>query len=153
MASELKIQKSIEIDRPIQDVYEYLRFSKNQDNFSVWNMTDPDKKTTYKGEDGTVGFTYSWDSKNKNVGAGTQITTKLVENQMIEYALAFERPMKNTGVSKFLLLQINKGQTQVTWDFSGPTKFPMSLFKGIFQRMLGKDLEKGLENLKSVLEK
>jgi hypothetical protein len=65
----------------------------------------------------------------------------------------FERPMKNTGTSKFILSEINERQTLVIWDFRGPTKFPMSLFKGFFQKMLGKDLLMSLENLKKILEK
>lgn len=153
MAKELIVEKSVTVRKPKQEVYDYLKFSKNQDQFSVWNMADPDKKTSYAGTDGTEGFTYSWDSKNKNVGAGSQRISKLNESDSIEFELLFERPMKNTGVSKFLLQKVDEQSTQVTWDFRGPTKFPMSLFKGMFQKMLGKDIQKSLENLKEILEK
>lgn len=152
MASEMIVEKSVVINQPKDVVFDYLKFSKNMDYYSVWNMKDPNKKTEYTGTDGTVGFLYKWDSKDKSVGAGTQKITNMVDGERIEYEMNFERPMKNTGTSKFILSEINEEQTLVTWDFRGPTKFPMSLFKGIFQKMLGKDLLMSLENLKKILE-
>jgi len=153
MAKEIIVEKSVVIDKPGQLVFDYLRHSKNMDNYSVWNMADPEKTKEYKGEDGTLGFIYKWDSLNKNVGAGEQEIVKIEEGKLIEFALRFERPMKNTGSSKFILSDIGNNQTKVLWDFRGPTKFPMSLFKGFFEKILGKDLEKSLGNLKTILEK
>ena len=152
MGKEMLIEKSIIIDRPQNEVFNYLKYTKNQNQFSVWNMKDPNQKVSEKGTDGTVGFVYSWDSQNKNVGAGSQEIKKLVENETIEYELRFERPMKNIAKSKFVISEISGSQTQVTWDFRGPTKFPMSLFSGIFKKMLGKDISTSLENLKKKLE-
>ena len=153
MAKQIIVEKSIEIGRPKSEIYNFLKICRNQESFSVWNMADPDKNTTSAGKDGVEGFIYSWDSQVKNVGAGTQEIIKLVDGESIEYELRFERPMKNIGSSKFILSAINDTKTLVTWDFRGPTKFPMSLFKGMFQNMLGKDLSKSLENLKELLEK
>ena len=152
MGKEMLIEKSIIIDRPKNEVFNYLKYIKNQNQYSVWNMKDPNQKVSEKGTDGTVGFVYSWDSQNKNVGAGSQEIKKLVENETIEYELRFERPMKNIAQSKFVVSVISNLQTQVIWDFRGPTKFPMSLFSGIFKKMLGKDISKSLENLKKKLE-
>ena len=153
MASDLFVEKSVDINLPKQEVYDFLKYCKNQDHFSVWNRTDPAKKTSYQGTDGTVGFIYSWESNVKNVGAGSQEISKLVAGESIEFALRFEKPMKNTGKSTFIFSEINPSLTRVTWNFSGPTKFPMSLLKGMFQKMLGKDLAQSLSNLKELLEK
>ena len=153
MAKEMIVEKSILVERPVNKVYEYLQYTRNQENFSVWNMADPNKKTTSEGTDGTVGFIYSWDSQDKNVGAGSQEILKMVKDQRIDYALKFERPMKNVASSSFILEPVGEGKTKVTWDFRGPTKFPMSLFSWIFKRMLGKSLAQSLDNLKSLLEK
>lgn len=152
MAREIEVEKSILIDKPKQAVYNYLKLTRNQENFSTWNMADPGKQTSSEGIDGTVGFIYSWDSKDKNVGAGSQEITGLVEGDCIEYALRFERPMKNIATSKFILEAVGDNQTKVTWDFRGPTSFWMGLFKGIVQKMLGKSLAQSLATLKQVLE-
>jgi hypothetical protein len=149
----MKIEKTIEINRNSALVFDYLRETKNQDNFSVWNMTDPGMKKKYKGKDGTVGFTYSWDSSMKNVGAGEQEITGIEEGKGIDYAIRFFRPMQNTGKTNFRITRIGDEKTSVAWNFDSPSKFPMVLLSPIFKIMLGKDLEKGLVNLKRILEK
>lgn len=152
MAKDMIIEKSVIIDKPKSEVFDFLKFIRNQNQFSVWNMKDPNQQTTEQGTDGTVGYIYTWDSKDKNVGAGAQEIKAIEEGEKIEYELRFERPMKNTAQSKISLESISENQTKVTWDFRGPTKFPMSLFKGLIAKMLGKDIAKSLENLKGKLE-
>jgi hypothetical protein len=149
----MKIEKSIEIKSNSKLVFDYLKLTKNQDNFSVWNMSDPNMRKTHKGIDGTVGFIYSWDSTMKNVGAGEQETTGIEEGRSIEYTVRFFRPMQNTGKTKFQITSLGENSTSVVWIFDSPSKFPMSILSPIFKKMLGKDLEKGLNNLKVILEK
>jgi hypothetical protein len=148
----MKIEKSIKINRSSGLVFDYLKMTKNQDNFSVWNMADPNMKKSYKGTDGTVGFIYSWDSIIKNVGAGEQEITAINDGKSIDYAISFSRPMQNTGKIKFQIESLGDESVSVAWIFDSPSRFPMSLFAPIFKRMLGKDLEKGLINLKGILE-
>jgi hypothetical protein len=61
--------------------------------------------------------------------------------------------MQNTGKINFHITGTGEESTVVDWKFDAPSKFPMLLFSPIFKRMLGKDLEKGLINLKRILEK
>jgi hypothetical protein len=149
----MKIEKSISINRNSRLVFDYLKITRNQDNFSVWNMADPNMKKTYKGTDGTIGFQYSWDSTVKNVGAGVQEITAIEDGKSIDYSINFSRPMQNKGKTKFEIISLGAEITSVVWLFDSPSKFPMSLFSPIFKKMLGKDLEKGLINLKGLLEK
>jgi hypothetical protein len=149
----MKIEKSIKINRSPELVFDYLRMTKNQDNFSVWNMADQNMKKSHKGIDGTIGFIYGWDSTMKNVGAGEQEITAIEEGKSIDYTIKFLRPMQNTGKTKFQITSLGDESTLVSWIFDSPSKFPMSLLSPIFKKMLGKDLEKGLNNLKSILEK
>jgi hypothetical protein len=149
----MKIEKSAEIRKPSSEVFNYLKLIRNQDNFSVWNMTDPQMKKEHTGTDGEVGFTYRWDSQNKNVGAGEQKITAIVQGKQIDCEIRFFRPMENTGKTSFIIEDAGNGSTRVRWIFDSPTKFPMSLLTPIFKKMLGKDLEKGLLNLKTILQK
>lgn len=148
----MKIEKTIEINRDAAQVFDYLKITTNQDKFSVWNMGDPNKKTFTRGTDGTVGFVYGWDSTNKSVGAGEQEITRIDEGSSITYDLRFLRPMKNTAVAKFEVTPSGSSSARVRWSFDSPSKFPMLLFAPIFKSMLGKDMEKGLSNLKAILE-
>jgi len=149
----MRIEKSVKINRSSSQVFDYLNITGNQDKFSVWNMADPGMKKSHKGIDGTVGFLYSWDSTMKNVGAGEQEITGIEEGKSIEYVIRFSRPMQNTGKTKFQITSLGDNSTLVSWIFDSPSKFPMSLLAPIFKIMLGKDLEKGLVNLKAILEK
>jgi predicted small secreted protein len=69
LKKEYNLHREIIINKPVKEVFDYLKHIKNQDRFSKWVMTDPDMKKTYKGTDGTVGFVYAWDSTNKRAGA------------------------------------------------------------------------------------
>jgi len=149
----MKIEKSIDIRRNGSEVFNYLKLTKNQDNFSVWNMADPGMKKEFHGTDGTAGFVYTWDSLNKNVGAGEQETKAVVDGKSIEFEVRFFRPMQNTGKALFRIDKKSENITGVTWIFDSPSKFPYSLLAPIFKKILGKDLEKGLINLKGILEK
>jgi len=153
MGKEMHIERTININKHKSVVFDYLKQTKNQDYFSVWNMKDPNMTKAYSGVDGTVGFSYTWDSPtDKSVGAGKQTITEIVEGERIVYQIAFERPMKNVAQSQFLLKQISETETAVTWDFNGPTQFPMNLFKSVLQNMLGKDITQSLDSLKKNLE-
>ena len=143
----MRIEKSTVIRKSLREVFDYLKFTKNQDNFSVWNMADPSMKKEYKGTDGTVGFVYSWDSTNRNVGAGEQETKAINDGKSIEFEVRFFRPMQNTGKALFRIDKKSENITGVTWIFDSPSKFPYSLLAPIFKKILGKDLEKGLINL------
>jgi hypothetical protein len=149
----MKFEKSIVISRSSEEVFNYLKLTRNQDNFSVWNKADPNMNKRYQGTDGTVGFVYGWDSTIKNVGAGEQEITGIQEGASIDYEVRFLRPMENTAKIRFIITGSGSAATKVTWSFDSPSKFPFSLFSPIFKWMLGKDLSKGLVNLKALLER
>jgi len=149
----MRIERSIAIKKSSEEVFNYLKYTRNQDNFSVWNMADPDMKKEQSGTDGEVGFIYRWDSKVKNVGAGEQKITAIIPGKRIDSEIMFFRPMENTGKTSFIVNEAGSGLTNVEWIFDSPSKFPMVLFAPIFKKMLGRDLAKGLDNLKGILEK
>ena len=119
------IEKTVAINRNTNEVFNYLKQTKNHDNFSECNMKDPNMKKEYAGTDGTKGFIYSWDSKDKSVGAGSQEITNITEQGRIDYRLKFTRPMKNTATSAFILEKTRENNTAVTCPFQSMSKFPM----------------------------
>jgi uncharacterized membrane protein len=151
---EMVVEESVAVNKPKDQVFDYIRLVKNQDNFSKWNMTDPNMKKSYKGTDGQVGFVYAWNSEtNNNVGAGEQEIKAVNQDGTIDFELRFERPMKNVAQAKMTAEAMSPTQTKVTWMFYGPTKFPMSIMTPMFRKMLGKDMATSLNNLKTLLEK
>jgi hypothetical protein len=154
MGKQMTIEKNITINRSPQQVFDYIKYVKNHENFSVWAMMDPDMKKEYRGIDGQPGFVFAWDSnKKKNVGAGEQEIKNMVDGKAIDYELRFFRPMQNTANAKLVVEPAGSNQARVIWGFYSQMKFPMNAMKSMFQSMLGKQLETGLQNLKGVLEK
>ena len=152
MGKMMFLERSVVIDRPVEEVFNYVRFIENHKDFSVWHMSDPEMKVTTTGEDGRVGFVHTWDSQLKNVGAGSQEITELLGRERISYELRFERPMKATNYSNVHFLTLPGNKTRVTWDFSGEMSFPFSLFSFFVKWMLGRDIQKNLDRLKANLE-
>lgn len=57
--NESNSEGQIVINKPKQEVFDYIKYVKNQDNFGKWQLSDPDMTTTEEGTDGTVGFKYN----------------------------------------------------------------------------------------------
>jgi len=63
--NDYSVEREITINKPRQEVFDYVKLLKNQDHYSKWVMTDPGMKKDFTGTDGTVGFVYAWDSQKK----------------------------------------------------------------------------------------
>jgi len=148
-----EVYRSIIIKRPISEVFEYLKFVKNQDHWSPWKKKDPDMKQTFEGIDGEVGFVSKWEG-NKTVGSGEQEIKNIIHNDSIETELRFFKPWKSQSDAYLRVVDVNDEETKVIWGFSGKNKFPFSIFM-LFMNMdkaVGKDFDEGLQSLKQILE-
>jgi hypothetical protein len=149
------VKRSISISRPKQVVFDYVKYLKNQNNFSVWAKIDPNMKIDYRGTDATVGFVSAWDSPVKEAGKGEQEIVKISEGERIDYIIRFFKPMQSTDNAYIEFSSTNDSITNVTWAIYGNMTYPMNLSLLIMDMdtMLGKDLSGGLSNLKALLEK
>lgn len=147
-------QRSIVIQRPPEEVYNYLRLLKNQDQWAKWNLLDPEIKKSYKGEDGKIGFQSIWESNHKKVGSGQQTIMAMDENKAIYTKLEFIKPFKSESDAFLSIDKIDDKSTNVTWGFSGEMNAPMNilLFFMNMDQKIGADFEEGLGNLKRILE-
>ncbi|MBL4676334.1 MAG: SRPBCC family protein [Mucilaginibacter sp.] len=149
------VQRSIIINKPRQAVFDYIKFLRNQDNYSKWVMMDPNKRMAYTGADGTVGFNAAWDSDMKQVGKGNQTIEEIVDGERIDIRVVFEKPIAGVGDAYFATQSVTDESTSVKWAMASKMPFPMNamlLFINM-DKMLGKDMEESLGNLKGLLEK
>lgn len=151
---EYVVHRETVINRPRQEVFDYIRHLKNQDNYSKWNTLDPHAKKGYSGTDGAVGFIASWDSDNKKVGKGEQEIVNIVEGEKIDVKLHFIKPFEGTGLSTMSTEAVTPGHTRVRWHMTGRMNYPTNFMLLIMNmdKMLGADLHTNLSNLKKVLE-
>jgi hypothetical protein len=150
--NDYTVSVSTTINKPKQVVFDYIKLIKNQENYSIWVMQDPNVNMDYKGVDGTVGFKASWDSKDDKVGAGSQQITAVSEDR-IDVDLNFERPMKGEAKASNLLESISENQTKVTAEFYGHSSYPMNLMNFVGEKYIIEAETKNLANLKKILEK
>ncbi|WP_346237299.1 SRPBCC family protein [Niabella insulamsoli] len=140
-------EAEVVINEPKQQVFNYIKFVKNQDNFGVWQLSDPDMKTIASGADGSVGFKYSWDGEK--TGKGSQTITHIVDGERMESELdfGFGEPAR----SYFILKELAPEQTSVTWGITGKSPYPWNLMN-LFMNM-DDQFKEGLGNLKRILER
>lgn len=149
-----KVERQIRINRPVQEVYGYLRYLRNQDHWAKWNRLDPEMKKEFKGEDGKIGFQSAWESDHKQVGAGQQTITALEDNKAVYTKLEFYKPFKSESDAYLKTEKVDDDTTDVFWGFTGQMSPPMNVML-LFMNMdkqVGADFEEGLGRLKKVLE-
>ncbi|MBE7213813.1 SRPBCC family protein [Shewanella benthica] len=151
---DYSVISSVTIDRPVAEVFDYVKHLKNQDNFSVWAQMDPTMEKTYKGVDGTVGFVSAWKSNNEEVGVGEQEIIKIDEGKRVDFELRFISPFEATEPAYMTTEALGSDKTMVSWGFHGHMNYPMNLmFLFIdFETLIENDLSQGLGNLKLLLE-
>ena len=139
VASDFEVSRSVEIEKERAEVFDYVRYLENHENFSVWSAIDPNIQQSYVGSEGNVGSIYKWNSEHEDV---------------IFYELRFKKPWESTAQASLNLKKISSTSTKVVWSFQGNMPWPWNITL-LFMDMdseLGPDLEKGLENLKNILE-
>ncbi len=149
------VEREIVINQPKQEVFNYVKYLKNQDNYSKWATMDSEMKKTYTGTDGTVGFVSRWESTNEEVGVGEQEIKGITEGEKLDFELRFYEPFEATDKAFMTTESLSDNSTKVKWGFNGKMAYPMNLMLLFInmEEMLGNDLQQGLDNLKTVLEK
>jgi len=146
------IEREVTVNKPASEVFDYIRYVKNQDHYNKWVMMDPGMKKEFRGIDGAVGFVYAWDGNDK-AGKGEQEITKVDMGGVLDVEIRFKRPFEGTAHTQMTTRRLSEDQTAVRWTMAGSSKYPMNITNLFTGTILGKDLEESLLNLKKVLEK
>lgn len=155
LPGEYTIERDITIARPGQEVFDYIKLIKNQAYYNKWVMMDPNSKKVYTGIDGTVGFILAWDSENKQVGKGEQEIKRIIDGKQIDLVIRFVKPFEGESTAIMTTTPISGNQTRILWVFGGKRNLMMKVMHLLMnlKKMLGKDMETSLNNLKEVMEK
>ncbi|HSD14589.1 MAG TPA: SRPBCC family protein [Flavobacterium sp.] len=152
MRKEYHVRREIIINTSSKRVFDYLKLLKNQDNFNKWVMVDPGMKRDFVGTDGTVGFIYRWNG-NKKAGEGELELKSLIESSKIETEIRFVRPFPAVAFSDYVFEIVSDNQTKVIWGNRSKMIFPMNIMVSMVEKMLAKDMDISLSNLKTILER
>jgi Polyketide cyclase / dehydrase and lipid transport len=149
------VEREIVINKPKQQVFDYVKYLKNQNNYSKWATLDKNMKTSFKGTDGTVGFVSAWDSENSELGTGEQEITKISDGDRIDYELRFIKPFEGISPAYMSTESVSDSVTKIKWGMSGTMAYPTNIAMWFMdmKKMIGDDFDTGLTSLKGILEK
>jgi hypothetical protein len=149
-----KYEKTIRIHAAPDKVWGHVNSLGAINTWNPWIDRDPNLRQTMTGVDGTPGATYSWESEQKNVGAGSQTIVAVTPPSEFATRIDFLKPFKGTAQA-YVRVAGDGGATLATWGIVSSTPYPMNIVKvfGLIEKNMNRDFEKGLNKLKDLCEK
>ena len=147
------VQRAISIKAPAEKIFPVINDFHQWVAWSPYENKDPAMKRTYSGAENGKGAVYAWDG-NSNVGSGRMEILDTSVPSKIVIKLDFFKPFEGHNTAEFTMLPQGDA-TNLTWVMRGPAVFVskvMQVFMNL-DKMIGKDFEAGLANLKKLTEK
>ena len=147
-----RVQRTVTIAATPDRIWPLIDDLKAWSAWSPYEKKDPAMKRSFGAVTAGKGATYAWEG-DRNVGQGSM---EILESgpQRILIKLDFLKPFEAHNTAEFVL-RPSGGATDVTWAIYGPSPF-MSKVVGTFMdfdKMIGRDFEQGLADLKTAVEK
>ena len=146
------VRREITVQAPAEKIFPLINDFHRWVDWSPYEHKDPALKRSYSGAESGKGAIYGWDG-NKNVGSGRMEILESATPSKIVIQLDFFKPFEAHNTAEFTMLPQGDG-THVTWLMHGPAPFMnkvMQVFMNL-DKMIGKDFETGLANLKTLAE-
>jgi uncharacterized protein YndB with AHSA1/START domain len=151
------VRRVATVKAPPEKIFSLINDFHQWGTWSPWENKDPGMQRSYSGAASGRGAVYAWEG-NKNVGTGRMEIIDASQPSKIVIKLDFLKPFEAHNTAEFTMLpqgDATNAATIVTWLMHGPAPF-MSKVMQVFMnmdKMIGKDFETGLANLKKVTEK
>jgi uncharacterized protein YndB with AHSA1/START domain len=148
-----RVERTRDIKASPERIFALINDLRGWGAWSPYEKGDPDMQRSFSGADSGKGAVYQWDG-NKNVGKGRMEMVDITPPSRIVIKLDFIKPFEGHNTAEFTMVP-RGDMTRVTWAMFGPAPFiskVMQVFMN-FDKMIGKDFEDGLNNLKAVAER
>lgn len=153
--SEFSVRRTATIAAAPAEVFSHVNDFHNWDAWSPWAKLDPKSKVAFEGSSSGQGAVFKW-SGNDDVGEGSMTIVASQPAKQVRIKLAFVRPFGSTADTVFDFAPAGAGTT-VTWTMSGRNDNFIAkafcLVMGGPDRMVGPDFDRGLAQMKAVVEK
>jgi hypothetical protein len=150
--ADFRVTRSATMSAASSTVFAQVNDFHKWEAWSPWEKLDPALKRTYEGPPAGTGAIYRW-TGNKKVGEGNMTITESRLNELVRIRLEFIKPFASLCTTDFSFKPEGNG-TGVTWSMAGTNNFmakAMCLFMNM-DKMVGGDFEKGLAQMKSLVE-
>jgi cbb3-type cytochrome oxidase subunit 3 len=153
---DFRVERKTSINAAPDTIFPLLDDFQRWPEWSPWEGKDPAMKRTFTGAPAGLGAVYAWRG-NRKVGAGRMEIIETSPPLRLAIALHFLKPFEARNTAEFHLEPAGPATrvtTRVTWAMHGRSH-PMMKTMGLFMnmdRMVGRDFETGLANLKRVSE-
>ena len=147
------VQRATTVKAPPEKIFSLINDFHQWGAWSPYENKDPAMKRSYSGAASGEGAVYAWEG-DKNVGSGRMEILDSSAPSKIVIKLDFSAPFEAHNTAEFTMLPQGDA-TNVTWLMHGPLPY-MGKIMHVFinmDRMVGKDFEIGLANLKRLTEK
>jgi len=147
------VRRTALVRAPAEKIFPLISNFHQWTSWSPWENRDPAMKRTYEGSEHGKGAVYAWDG-NKNVGAGRMEILEATTPSKILIKLDFIKPFEGHNTAEFTMSPQGNATT-VNWVMQGPAPFMSKVMQVFvsFDKMIGKDFEAGLANLKKLVER
>jgi uncharacterized protein YndB with AHSA1/START domain len=133
-------------------VFTQVNDFKNWSAWSPWEKLDPNMKKTVSDPSAGKGASYAW-TGNDEVGEGKMTIADSHPSEHIKVDLEFIKPFAMKSVTNFTF-KPEGDKTTMTWAMTGEHNFVSKAMCLVMDmdKMVGSDFEKGLANLKPIVE-
>jgi Polyketide cyclase / dehydrase and lipid transport len=148
-----RVQRAASIGAAADKIFPLINDFGNWGSWSPYEKKDPAMKRTFSAQTSGKGAVYEWDG-NSQVGKGRIEIIDTSAPSRVTIKLDMIKPMEGHNIVDFTL-EPRAGATQITWAMRGSCAYiakVMSLFCDM-DKMIGKDFEVGLANLKALAER
>ncbi len=147
------ISREITIQAKPEKIFPFLNNSKLAEQWEPWKEVDPGAVMVYSGPEQGVHARTDWDSHGQ-LGTGSATIVESDLNTRVALRLEYVKPMNMVQNSEYLVHAAGE-QSVVIWRVTGQNNFIgrlMCVFINM-DKMVGGMFEKGLANLKTIVEK
>jgi uncharacterized protein YndB with AHSA1/START domain len=148
-----RIERRIGINAPPEKIFPLINDFQAWTQWSPWEKKDPAHKRSYSGATSGKGSVYEWEG-NKNVGKGRMEIAESTPPSKVLIDLNFLSPFEANNTAEFTLTPGGEA-TIVNWAMYGPSLFMNKVMSTVMNmdKMVGKDFEQGLVNMKAAAER
>lgn len=156
LPKHFSIQRSITINTPDTTVFNNIVNLRNWKNWSAWYQIE-DGKIDFYGKDGWENSQMNWNGTKVGVGSLQVLNAK--KHSFIKMRYSFYKPYNFDSDMDFIIQQVDKNKTEITWKNFGYLNYflrfaKLKFFgdKDFFEERVGTDFEDSLNNLKRQCE-